>query len=316
MDPLQRRTLLQNALAGVVGSAASHPMEAASPVRVIDSHVHFYDPTRPQGVPWPAPGETVLYKPTYPDRYLEDVRPFVVDGVVAVEASAWLEDNLWLLRLADDNSLVVGVVGNIAPGHPDFRDALGRFSKHPLFRGIRINAGILPRALADARMSADLKLVAEKDLALDILLSGPTGLAEAARLSAAVPELRMVLGHLPMDLPPDDAARAKFTDALHEVGRCPSVYAKISSVVRRVGGQAPTDAAFYKPLLDPMWETFGADRVIYASNWPVCDITAPYGTVFRVVRDYLADRDRETAEKYFWKNSQAAYKWRERGARG
>jgi hypothetical protein len=48
----------------------------------------------------------------------------------------------------------------------------------------------------------------------------------------------------------------------------------------------------------------------------VCDITAPYGTVFRVVRDYLADRDREMAEKYFWKNSQAAYKWRERGTRG
>jgi L-fuconolactonase len=313
---IQRRALLTSALVGVVGSAASGPTAAASAVRVIDAHAHFYDPTRPQGVPWPAPGETVLYRPTYPNRYLENVSPFTVHGVVAVEASPWLEDNLWLLRVADANPLVVGVVGNIAPGHREFRDALERFSEHPLFRGLRINADILPRALADSRMSADLKLLAEKDLALDILLVGPPAFAEATRLSAAVPELRIVLEHLPIDPPRDEAARAKFMDGLREVGRCPKVYAKISSVVRRVGGKVPTDAAFYKPSLDGMLEAFGADRVIYASNWPVCDITAPYGTVFRIVRDYFAKKDRETAAKYFWKNSQAAYKWRERGARG
>ena len=103
---------------------------------------------------------------------------------------------------------------------------------------------------------------------------------------------------------------------MHELSRCPNVYAKISGVIRRVSGQVPKDAAFYKPSLDGMWEAFGPERVIYASNWPACDLTAPYGTVFRIVSDYLADKDRETAEKYFWKNSQAAYKWRERGARG
>ena len=116
---------------------------------------------------------------------------------MAVEASPWLEDNLWLLRVADDNALVVGVVGNVAPGHPDFRDALGRFSKHPLFRGIRIHAGALPRALEDARMSADLKLLAGKDLSLDILLSGPSAFGEVARLSESVPDLRIVLDTYP-----------------------------------------------------------------------------------------------------------------------
>ena len=303
-------------MAGVLGTVASRPTEAAAAVRIIDSHVHFYDPTRPQGVPWPAPGETALYKPTYPDRYLQSVHPYAVDGVVAVEASPWLEDNLWLLRVADDNALLVGVVGNIAPGHPDFRDALGRFSKHPLFRGIRINAGALPRALEDARMSADLKLLAGKDLSLDILLSGPSVFGEVARLSGAVPDLRIVLGHLPIDPPRDETARAKFTDGLRELSRCPNVYAKISGVVRRLSGRVPEDAAFYKPSLDGMWEAFGPERVIYASNWPACDLTAPYGTVFRIVSDYLADKDRGMAEKCFWKNSQAAYKWRERGARG
>ncbi len=316
MVPIGRRALLKSVVGCAAGSFASSPAGAAPPIRIVDSHVHFYDPTRPQGVPWPAPGETVLYKPTYPDRYLASVRPFAVDGAVAVEASPWLEDNLWLLRVGDDNPLVWGVVGNIPPGHPDYRDALGRFSKHPLFRGIRVGDAIFPRALEDARMAADLKLLAEKDLSLDILLSGPSGLAAAARLSAAVPDLRIVLGHLPIDAPPDARERAQLTDAMRALGRFPHVYAKISNVVRRVAGQVRTDAGFYKPSLDEMWEAFGPDRVIYASNWPVCELTAPYGQVFTIVRDYLATRDRETAEKYFWKNSQAAYKWRERRVRG
>ena len=125
-----------------------------------------------------------------------------------------------------------------------------------------------------------------------------------------------MLGHLPIDAPNDEAARAKFMDGLRELGRCRNVYAKISGVVRREAGQVRTDTAFYQPSLDGMWEAFGPDRVIYASNWPACDNTAPYRTVFGVVRDYLADKDQETVEKYFWKNSQAAYKWRERGGRG
>jgi len=298
-----RRAALESLLLGAAASV-SRADPPAAPSRIVDAHVHFYDPSRPQGVPWPAPREAALYKPTYPQRYLENVRPFSVDGVVAVEASPWLEDNLWLLRVADENPLILAVVGNILPGHPDFRDALTRFSRHPLFRGIRINAGSLLRTLENAQALADLKLLAEKDLALDILLSGPADFGAAARLSAALPDLRMVLGHLPLDPPRNEAARG--------LRRFSNVYAKVSGVVRRVNGQVPVESAFYKPGLDALWEVFGPQRVIYASNWPACDLTAPYATVFRVVRDYLADKDQETVERYFWKNAQAAYRWRPR----
>jgi L-fuconolactonase len=123
-----------------------------------------------------------------------------------------------------------------------------------------------------------------------------------------LPDLRLVLGHLPLDPPQDEAGRAAYEDDLRVLGRAPSVYAKVSAVARRIGGQVPTDAGFYKPGLDTIWQAFGPARVIYASNWPVCDLTAPYATVFRIVRDYLADKDQETVERYFWKNAQDAYK--------
>ena len=270
--------------------------------------MHFYDPTRPQGVPWPSQNETVLYKPTYPERYLANIQPFRVDGVVAVEASAWLEDNLWLLEVADRSRLVWAVVGNIQPGHPDFKDALGRFARHPLFRGIRINAASVTAILTEPEAVAGLKLLAQKDLSLDILLDGPRRFPEIARLAAMLPDLRLVLGHLPLDPPRDEAGRAVYRDDLRALGRAPSVYAKVSGVVRRIGGRVPEDAGFYKPALDEMWETFGPDRVLYASNWPACDVTAPYPVVYRVVRDYLADKEPQAGEKYFWKNAAAVYR--------
>ena len=235
-----------------------------------------------------------------------------------MEASPWLEDNLWLLEVADRSRLVWGVVGNIQPGHPDFKDALGRFSKHPLFRGIRINAGSIPAIVARPEALSDLKLLAATDLSLDILVDGPRCLHEIADLAGMLPGLRLVLAHLPSDPPMDKDGRAAYANDLRALGSTPSVYVKVSGVARRAGGQVPTDAGFYKPALDELWEAFGPDRVIYASHWPVCELTAPYATVFRIVRDYLADKGQETVEGYFWKNAQAAYKLRprERGKAG
>jgi predicted TIM-barrel fold metal-dependent hydrolase len=304
---MTRRTFLR-AGSALASSAAARLAPAADPRRVLDAHVHFYDPTRPQGVPWPSKNEPLLDRPTYPERYLAKIKPFRVEGVVAVEASAWLEDNLWLLEVAERSRLVWAVVGNIQPGHPDFKHALKRFGKHPLFRGIRINAARVPAIVAQPEAVAGLKLLASKDLSLDILLDGPRRLAEIARLAFMLPDLRLVLGHLPLDPPRDEAERSAYRADLRALGSVPSVYAKVSGVVRRIGGQVQADASFYKPSLDELWETFGPDRVVYASNWPACDVTAPYAVVYRLVRDYLTDKDPQTIDKYFWKNAVTVYK--------
>ena len=57
---------------------------------IVDTHTHFYDPSRPQGVPWPSPNDDVLYRTTLPEHYRELAVPMGVSGTVVVEASAWL----------------------------------------------------------------------------------------------------------------------------------------------------------------------------------------------------------------------------------
>jgi predicted TIM-barrel fold metal-dependent hydrolase len=71
----------------------------------------------------------------------------------------------------------------------------------------------------------------------------------------------------------------------------------------------PEDLAFYRDRLDAIFHLFGEDRVLYGSDWPNSDNWAPYPAVFHVVHEYFTGKGRAIAEKYFWKNSVAAYRW-------
>ena len=76
-------------------------------------------------------------------------------GTVVVEASAWLEDNQWILDLAarDSDRSIVGFVGHIEPDDPDYTSHLDRFCANPLFRGLRLSSALVdgPRdALVEA----------------------------------------------------------------------------------------------------------------------------------------------------------------------
>ena len=272
-----------------------------APSRIIDAHTHFYDPTRPQGVPWPGKSNAILYKPTLPERFGRLTAPLGVTGTMVIEASNWVEDNQWLLDLARDNPVIVGVTGNLDAGIPEFKERLERFAKNPLFRGIRSSSGKLSKSIGDAHFLSDMERLAGLDLELDIG-GGPEMFPGLMRLNDRVPGLRIVINHLPFDPPRDE-------QAFRELGKRPAVYAKVSGVLRRKDGVVSSELSSYRAPLEELWEVFGPDRVIYGSNWPVSDMFAPYPDVLRVVAGFFAAKGQPAMEKYFWKNSLAAYKW-------
>jgi predicted TIM-barrel fold metal-dependent hydrolase len=290
---------------------------AALPGGIIDTHVHFYDPTRPQGVPWPPKNESLLYKPTLPDDFRRASRGLGVTGVVVVEASPWLEDNQWLLDLAARDSLIVGMVGNLEAGTAPFKDHLARFAKNPLFRGVRIQGRALTVSLSNGvgkpEFLADLARLAEADREVDFV-GGPPMLRDIGRLAAKFPTLRIVIDHFPFDV--SEGERNSARAALRELGKQPQVFAKVSNVLRRIGNELRTDLKSYQAALDELWDVFGPDRLIYGSNWPVSEGVAPYREVQKIVAGYFAEKGKEALEKYFRKNSISAYRWVERPATG
>src|SRR5262245_20620223 len=136
-----RRTFLTG-LAGVggLGLAARRSSgdfrQSASPIPIIDTHIHLFDPTRPQGAPYSGP-PGVPVEPSLPPRYRKLATPLGIVGAIKVEASPWVEDNLWVLEVAERDTIIVGVIGNLEPDKPDYGEMLSRYHQNRLFRGIR-----------------------------------------------------------------------------------------------------------------------------------------------------------------------------------
>lgn len=290
-------------------------MGASSPTfPIIDAHIHLFDPRRPQGVPWPPKSDTVLYKPALPARYRRVTRGLGVAGAIAVECSPWFADNDWVLNVASQNPIIVGLVGDLDPGDTRFQKQLERLRESPLFLGIRYGnlwGRSLSGELSKPRFISGLKRLAQSGLELDTANPDAELISAVLRLTDRVPGLRIVIDHLPQFQPQPRALKAFHTD-LQELGKRPHVFVKVSEVLRRVNGRVPCSLPFYRATLDEVYGTFGEDRVIYGSDWPNSDHWGTYSQVLTVVRDYFTAKGRGVAEKFFWKNSAAAYRWQRR----
>lgn len=305
---MNRRPFIQTAalLTAGLGRAAPAPPR---PARLLDAHVHFYDPSRPQGVPWPPKSDELLYRTTLPDDFRRASTARPADGVIVVEASDWVEDNQWLLDLAAREPLIVGVVGNLRPGAPDFAANLKRFAANPRFRGIRFREGQLDKLLDEPTVVADLRRLAERGLTFDVY-APPAWSGEAVRLAALVPDLRLVINHVAGARVDGRSPAEDWLRTIGELAARPNAWMKISGLVEGTGGakgDAPAESAIYRPVLDALWSAFGAERLIYASNWPVCGRFAPLTRAQQIALDYVADRGQAALDRVSWHNARAAY---------
>jgi len=311
---VQRRDLLI-AGGGVLAGAATCSLFADEkpPLQIIDTHTHFYDPTRPQGVPWPSKNNKSLYRPVLPPEYKRLAAPLGVVATVVVEASPWVEDNQWLLDLAAKHTFIAGITGNLDPASAGFEKQLIRFAGNPLYRGIRISQSGLAAGLKQGGKFFDrIAMLAARNLQLDVN-GGPDMPLLAARLASKLPRLRIVINHcgnLRIDgrTPP-----AKWRAGMQSAAKHANVFCKVSALVEQTAQKpAPRSIGYYRPVLDTLWSLFGEDRLIFGSNWPVSNRGAPLQTVVGIVRDYFTAKSKRAAAKYFYRNSQTAYRWRKR----
>ena len=306
MSQQTRREFLQEAAGLMVGAAI---LPVVGQERVIDTHTHFYDIGRPQGVPWPSRSEAVLYRTHLPGEFGQITAGLGMVGTVVVEASPWLEDNQWVLDLARENPVIVGFVGNLAVGELGFADHLRRFRRNPLFRGLRLGEKSLIGGVGQVGFMDDLRRMAGEGLALDALV-GLAGLEAVERVAREIPSLRIMIDHLPfvaLDQDPEMARRR-----LGPLAARPNVYAKVSNVIRQRSGKVVTEQGEYRARLDLLWDLFGGKRLVYGSNWPVSNLVSSYEEQFRVVADYFRAQGRVAADDYFYGNSRRFYRWIER----
>ena len=156
-----------------------------------------------------------------PENYHKQIAGTGIVGAVVVEASPWVEDNLWILERANSDPVFVGVVGNLDPSKPEFPEYLSRFSRDPLWRGIRyarvwqMEGG---RQVLKPGMADGLKLLAQAGQTLDMANPSFDLLRGALLAMEAVPDLRVVMDHMP-SLDPTAQTQALYNSLIAELAR-------------------------------------------------------------------------------------------------
>jgi len=241
----------------------------------IDSHQHYWDPSRGD-YDWLTPAMHDLYRVFKPDDLAPLRARCGVARTVVVQAAQTVDETRYLLSLARGNASIAGVVGWVPLDDPRAPDLIAELAREPKFRGVRPMLQDLPDddwiARADTSRAVDA-LIAH-DLAFDALIF--TRHADAlAMFLARHPALRVVIDHGAK--PPirvGNAGWSAWADAITRLARFPQVCCKLSGLAT----EAPpgwTDATL-RPWVVHLLAAFGAQRLMWGSDWPVLNLNGDY----------------------------------------
>lgn len=273
---------------------------------LIDSHQHFwiYDP--PQ-YPWITDKTPVLKRDYLPEDLAPELNRAGLDGAIAVQARQTVEESRWLLELADQNPLIKGVVGWVDLQSPDCEEQLAQFARHPRFCGVRHVVQDEPDdhfMLRPAFLNG-LSVLKNFDLTYDLLVF-PKQLPASIEVVQKFPEQTFVLDHIAKPLIRDGII-SPWDAQIRELSQYPNVWCKISGMVTEAKHKH-WRAADFKPYLDLIFEAFGAERLVYGSDWPVCLLSGSYRQVFDLVAQYVAQCPENSRKQIFGENAARAYR--------
>lgn len=265
----------------------------------IDSHQHFwrYD-AREYG--WMQPDW-----PIRRDFLPPDLAPLLAragfSGSVAVQARQCLDENRFLLDLADEYPLVKGVVGWVDLRSDRVEEQLAQFAGHPKFVGVR---HVVQDEPDDGFMLGNeflrgITALRAFDLTYDILIY-PKQLPAAITLVEQFPEQLFVLDHIAKP-PIRDGVLSLWREQMRLLGRFPNVHCKVSGLVTEAHWSAWKPADFI-PYLDVAFEAFGIERLMYGSDWPVSLLAASYEQVLQLMSHYVAPLSQRNQNAFFGGN--------------
>ncbi|WP_265520384.1 amidohydrolase family protein [Oerskovia flava] len=257
---------------------------------IVDAHHHLWVRARhPQD--WIDPTSMAAIDADFtPDDLAAATSGHGIEGTVVVQSVSSTSETLDLLDVAAGSSLVRGVVGWVDVRAPDVPERLARLRAArggDRLVGIRymVQAEADPRFLDRDDVRRGIAAVAADDLVFDLVVRDHQ-LAAVVRLVEAQPQSRFVLDHLGKP-PLADGHLATWSADLARLASCPNVSAKLSGLVTeaRWDDWTPRDL---RPAVDHALETFGADRLLYGSDWPVSLLAASYGRWVEALDDLLA----------------------------
>ena len=273
----------------------------------IDSHQHYWKIARGD-YGWITPDNDILYQDYMPVDLNPHLQEFQFDGSIVVQAAPTIEETYFILSLSVNTTSVLGVVGWLDLFDPDFKKYYEEFKRYSKFVGIRLMIQDMtdPSAVLKPDVVKALSYFSDNDVPVDLLVTSEQ-LPILIKLLEKVPELRGVLDHL--GKPPIASREMRpWQDHIQNIASHPNIYCKLSGMVTE-NDFVNWKTSDFVPYVHHIIESFGTNRIMFGSDWPVCLQAANYEDVLQLLSLCLPNNiSTSEQEALFGNNAKKFYK--------
>jgi L-fuconolactonase len=243
-----------------------------SPPVIIDSHQHFWRLDRGD-YDWLTPALAPIYRDYLPEHLLPQIERAGVASTILVQAAATVAETRFLLELARRHDFIAGVVGWVDFEGEAAADIVAELAADPHLVGLRPMIQDIPDPewMLDTSLAPAFEAMVDHGLVFDALVL-PKHLSALLELAARYPDLAMVLDHGAKP-PIADGGLDTWKAGVSALARATPMVCKLSGLVTEAKSAAP---AVLAPAVDHLLETFGPKRMMWGSDWPVCELACTY----------------------------------------
>lgn len=271
----------------------------------IDAHQHFWQLARRNGA-WPPPELTAIHRDFMPSHLIPLLKQHRIDATVLVQSLPSTEDTIFMLDLAACHPFIKAAVGWADLKAGDVRETISRLASNPTLKGLRPMLQDIPEDdwIADPALAPAIEVMREYRLSLDALVL-PRHLPSLLVFAQRFPDIPVVIDHAAKPF----IARGElqpWKDDIARLAALPQVHCKLSGIVTEAAPQ--WQVGDLQPYVDHVLAVFGAQRVMWGSDWPVLDLAADYGRWIDATDLLLAGLGRRERQQILGLNAQRFYR--------
>ena len=276
-------------------------------IMVIDSHHHFWNYSA-ENYAWIGDGMDVLKRDFGPKDLQQLLKASGVDGVVSVQARTQVVENDFLLAHANQNDFIKGVVGWVDLTQPAANPVLEKYSYESKMKGFRhvLQGEPDEEYMLREDFNEGIAKLHDYGFVYDILIFW-FHLKHCPKFVDQHVGQTFVIDHVAKPKIETDKPQAEWVAGMKEIAKRSNVYCKISGMATEVVGDVKWDAALLKPYFEAALEAYGPDRLMFGSDWPVCELKTEYGRWVDTVRGFVSELSKDEQKAIMGGNAVQAY---------
>ncbi len=255
---------------------------------IVDSHQHFWTLSRGD-YPWPNQDVAPIFRDFGPDDLIPLLNAANVHKTVLVQATDTVAETRFLLDIAAQTDPVAGVVGWVDFIASDAVETLQTLQRNPWLKGVRPMLQNISDTdwILQPSAAPVLHQMQETGLCFDALIQ-PRHLPVMDQLAARYPALPIVVDHVAKpQMGPGIMPSGQWLAGIKALAKHPNVLCKLSGMVTEIGPDWQSD--HIRPFAQVVLDTFGPDRVMFGSDWPVVNLASAYADWIAFVTDLITD---------------------------